>query len=118
MLDDQLFTFEIQQRVPSSRNMRKFFITFEIDFNLIKKERRFYNILDFLSDVGGIWSILQSFFWGILAVLNHGQINHYLARKLFKIKGTGDEENELLYSVPPCNLLGWMRASCMTKRCR
>lgn len=61
-------------------------ITIERDLALNILARSGYTILDLLSDVGGMQSILVSGFAIVLAVLNYNYFDTYLASRLFKIK--------------------------------
>ena len=59
-----------------------------IEMNLDQKTiaRTGYTILDVLSDVGGIQSILISGFGILIGVWNYSNFENYLASRLYKIK--------------------------------
>ena len=52
--------------------------------DLILIERNGYSILDLLSDIGGLQRALFSGVTIFLSIVNHNQLNDYLASKLFK----------------------------------
>ena len=47
-------------------------------------ERHGYTILDLLSDVGGLQSVLISGISALLSILNYNNLNSYLISKLFR----------------------------------
>ena len=64
-----------------------------IEMNLDQKTiaRTGYTILDVLSDVGGIQSILISGFGILIGVWNYSNFENYLASRLYKIKNGTDD---------------------------
>ena len=55
-----------------------------MDYDLLFVERTSYTVLDVLSDLGGIQSILISVIGLILAILNSNYLDDYLIFRLFK----------------------------------
>ena len=70
--------------------------TFEMNLDRSFVERKGYEILDILSDIGGIQGILYSFFAIILSFLNYKNFDIYMASRLFKIKKPASEEDEFM----------------------
>ena len=48
--------------------------------------RNGYTILDLLSDMGGMYSILVAFFAALLALFNYNNFDTFMASRLFKLK--------------------------------
>ena len=65
-------------------------IAFErnLDMNLIDREG--YTVLDYLSDMGGMQSIVQSFFVIVLSFWNYNFLDDFLVSKLFRYKKNPD----------------------------
>ena len=54
-------------------------LSFEMNLDLISIGRAGYNIVDMLSDIGGIQSIMLTSFSLILTILNHKYFDSYMA---------------------------------------
>ena len=65
---------------------------FEMDDDLTVIERSGYTILDWLSDVGGIQSMIWSLTGAILGIINGNYFNDSLIAKLYKYDSTADSE--------------------------
>ena len=61
-------------------------LTFEVDRTKYFIERSGYTILDLLSDIGGIHSILLSFFAVIISVFNYKNFANTLTSKFYRLK--------------------------------
>ena len=59
-------------------------ITIQMSLDQTLIERTGYTVVDILSDVGGLQGILISVLSLLLSILNHSQLESYLASKLFK----------------------------------
>lgn len=46
-----------------------------------------YNVIDMLSDIGGIQSIILTTFALVLSILNHNYFDNYMAQRLYKMQG-------------------------------
>ena len=57
-----------------------------MDLNLYTVERAGYNILDLLSNVGGILALLMTFFSDILTVFNYKNFDNIMASQFYKLK--------------------------------
>ena len=91
--DDTLFKFEMNQ--PRSYDLPyNSIMAVSVEMNLDQTYiiRNGYTILDLLSDIGGIQSILRDLFNVILAFLNYNHMVTFMASKLFKIKKKQSEE--------------------------
>ena len=49
-------------------------------------ERKNYDLLDAMSDVGGVHSLMISIFGVFLYVINYQNFDSYMASRLFKVK--------------------------------
>ena len=61
-------------------------MTFEVGMTQQVILRHGYTILDLLSDMGGMYSLLISFFGLLLALFNYKYFDTFMASRLFKIK--------------------------------
>jgi len=61
-------------------------LTIEVDLNVFELERTTYTYFDLLSDVGGLSSIVCTFFAMILRFWNHNSFDNMMAISLFKVK--------------------------------
>ena len=61
-------------------------LSFGMSLDMQSIDRASYNILDMLSDVGGIQSIIFTTFALILSVLNYNYFDSYKAARLYKLK--------------------------------
>ena len=59
-----------------------------MDLTVIQRDG--YTVLDILSDVGGLQSVLISAFAILLSVWNHNYLNSYLVSKLYRAAQTDD----------------------------
>ena len=59
-------------------------LMFEMNYDLKVVSRNTYNILDLLSDIGGIQSIFVTFFNLLLNIWNYNHLNNYMISKLYK----------------------------------
>ena len=66
----------------------------EIDFNNVLIEREVYTSLDFLSDIGGLWSLFIPFFTVVLSLLNYKHPDTFMASRLYKITKEKEERKE------------------------
>ena len=69
-------------------------LSFEMDLDLDVINRVGYNVIDMFSDIGGIQSILMTFFALILTVLNYNYFDSYMAQKLFKLEKKSARRSE------------------------
>ena len=61
-------------------------ISIEMNLDRTNLIRECYDILDLLSDVGGIQTIMLVLTSVVLSVLNYGNFDTFMASRLFKIK--------------------------------
>ena len=61
-------------------------ISFEMDLNLYSIERAGYNILDLLSNIGGIQGLLLSFFGVLISAFNYNNFDNITAAQFYKLK--------------------------------
>ena len=72
-----------------------------MNMDLTRVGRAGYNIVDMLSDIGGIQSIILTSFTLILTFLNHKYFDSYMAQKLYKLKNPvkdGKESSNMFFS--------------------
>ena len=60
--------------------------SFELDLDKKVIERTVYTILDVLSDIGGIWSVLVWAVFTLLSVLNYNKFDDAIITRFFKVK--------------------------------
>ena len=90
---DDIFEIEkIQTRTYEKGYDVQMDITVEMNLSLQQVERSGYNILDLLSDVGGIQGLLVSFIGIILGVMNYNNFDNFMASRLYKIKDKPDND--------------------------
>lgn len=84
--DDSLFRLKPLPLRPYEKDFDvQMDITIEMDLTLNILARSGYTVLDLLSDIGGMQSILISTFAILLGILNYNHFDTYLASRLFKI---------------------------------
>ena len=59
-------------------------VEMNLDLNVI--DRTSYNILDLLSDIGGIWSVLVWAVFTLLSVFNYNKFDDAIITRFFKVK--------------------------------
>ena len=89
---EKLFTLERSafQIIPDNFE-EAMAVNYEIDFDLSEYRRSYYTTLDFFSDIGGLQSILITFFSVLLSVINQNRIGNFLAFNLFMIAPEKDK---------------------------
>ena len=60
-------------------------LAFGMSLDMQSIDRVSYNLVDVLSDVGGIQSIILTTFALILSVMNHNYFDSYMAARLYKL---------------------------------
>lgn len=60
-------------------------IEYGLDPNLYKYDRTAYSLLDYLRDIGGLFSSLNAFFSAIVFILNYNGMYFWLTSSLFKV---------------------------------
>ena len=60
--------------------------SFELDLDKKLIERTVYTILDVLSDIGGIWSVLVWAVFTLLSVFNYNKFDDAIITRFFKVK--------------------------------
>ena len=65
-----------------------------MNLDLISIGRAGYNIVDMLSDIGGIQSIIITSFSLILTIFNHKYFDGYMAQRLYKLQNPEKSEKE------------------------
>ena len=68
----------------------QFDLTIEVDFDVINYKRQGYHIFDFISDIGGIQSILISVFASLVSIWNYKMLDNYLVSRLYKLERQED----------------------------
>ena len=69
-------------------------ITFELDLDRKFIMRKCYNILDLLSEVGGMIGILLVFFSSVVSCFNYNNFDNYMVSRLFKVKKIDAKSNQ------------------------
>ena len=72
--------------IYSATNMNfDYLVRIELDLNLRRFERTYYNVIDLLGDIGGVQSILTSFAAIVILILKHDRVSNFIAASLFKV---------------------------------
>ena len=64
-----------------------------MDLNLYSVERAGYNVLDLMSNVGGIQALLLSAFSVLISVFNYKNFDNIMAAKFYKLKARNKQDN-------------------------
>lgn len=95
-------------------------INVQLDYTLNSFERSYYTFLDFLSDIGGIQSIIVGVCAGVLSAIKYDYFDDYLVSRLYKLAPSSptakDRESFKLDKV--CNIVGYFRDIIMTDKCK
>ena len=67
----------------------------ELNLNLKVLERKNYTVLDVLSDVGGVYSVLFAVFSALINVCNYNNFDNFMAKRLYKLKKNNHTESDL-----------------------
>ena len=95
MEDDHLFKLEpITSRQYASDEYGVMDISIEMNLDQTYVIRECYDILDLLSDVGGIQTIMYVISSLILSVLNYRNFDSFLASRLYKINRESQTTND------------------------
>ena len=68
-------------------------ISVEMDLDVTMLQREYYDLLECMSDIGGILQILLSGIAFILVILNYQHMDNFLAAQLFKIDSSGSDND-------------------------
>ena len=77
-------------------------------------ERVNYTILDVLSDVGGLSSVIATIFASVLSVTNYNSLNEHMINKLYRFKDKGIDHLDAVEMYKPSridNFLNFFRDS-------
>ena len=58
-------------------------------------ERKNYTVLDVLSDVGGVYSVLFAVFSALINVCNYNNFDNFMAKRLYKLKRNNISDSDL-----------------------
>ncbi len=61
----------------------------------IEYKRMGYHILDFISDIGGVQSLMYSMFAFMVSVWNYNMIDNYMVSRLYKLESTDTNSRRL-----------------------
>ena len=87
--DSSVFKLEQKNSRPFEREPTFIIgLAFEMNYDLNVVSRNTYNILDLLSDIGGIQSLLVTFFNLLLSIWNYNHFSNYMVSKLYKYKSS------------------------------
>ena len=94
-------------------------LSFEMNLDLLKIKRTYYDLLDALSDVGGISSLTLHSFAVVVLILNYKHLDNYMAVNLYKLQSKGKKEDQQL-KLPYCGtffdlLPNFLRCCCCKK---
>ena len=71
-------------------------ITFEVNPDVTIISREPYNILDFLSDIGGLQGLIFSTLAFIISYFNYNYFDNFMVSKLFRVERDLDEMKNLV----------------------
>ena len=123
---DDLFTVKKYDVIPYERQLDNWIsVSFEMDLNMIRIERKLYTVFDMLSDVGGLLGILMAFAASLNSIWNYQNFDNFMVSRLFKIKrpkneieedaGYFEQSDYIELNMLP-NLRNWC-LSCVPKYC-
>ena len=91
--DDTIFKLVKMTNLPYEKDRNvQMSMTIEMSLELLVVARTGYTILDVLSDVGGIQSLLMTITTLWIGVWNYKHFDNYMASKLFKVHKNGSKE--------------------------
>ena len=94
--DDSLFSLH---RFPSRSYEKDYFAQFdlsvEMQMDTIEYKRMGYHLLDFISDIGGVQSLMFSMFAFMISVWNYNMIDNYMVSRLYKLESTDKNSRRL-----------------------
>ena len=76
---------KIENRSYEKDYYAQFDLSIEMNLDTIQYKRQGYNFLDFISDIGGMQSLLFSTFAFILGCWNYNMLENYMVSRLYKL---------------------------------
>lgn len=70
-------------------------VTLEISPDIIDMKRQGYDLLQFLSDIGGIQALLMSGFAFFVSIWNYNMFDNYLVGRLYKLGRTSKDSTKV-----------------------
>ena len=93
--DDTVFKLDKLANQPYEKDdIVQMDVTIERNLDLGIIQRTGYNVLDVLSDIGGIQSIIITTFSVLVGIWNYKHFDNYMASRLYKLK-TKSEPNSI-----------------------
>ena len=100
--DDAIFRLERIPQIPAEANdYVQMEISIELNLDLATINRSYYSLLDCLSDIGGLMSVILSTIAFLLIILNHQYLENYMVVSLFEIDGAEDKSKRI--QPPKCS---------------
>lgn len=85
--DDSIFKLnKLPDRPYELDYHAQFDLTIEMHLDTIEYKRKWYSLLDFVSDIGGIQSLLLSAFAFLVGVWNYNMFDNYMVSRLYKLE--------------------------------
>ena len=76
-------------------NFAQMDVTIEISPDIIDMKRQGYDLLQFLSDIGGIQALLMSGFAFFVSIWNYNMFDNYLVGRLYKLGHTSNDNTKV-----------------------
>ena len=70
-------------------------VTIEMNLDIIDMKRQGYDLLQLLSDIGGIQAILMSGFAFFVSIWNYNFFENYMVSRLYKLGRTGNASSKV-----------------------
>ena len=94
--DDSIFMLEkMDDRSYEKDYHAQFDLWIEMHLNTIEHKRTWYNFLDFVSDIGGIQSLLLSAFALLVGVWNYNMFENYMVGRLYKLGRRNQDAHQM-----------------------
>ena len=115
-----MFTLKVESRLPTGSNSYHLLVSVQLDYTLNSFERGYYTFLDFLSDIGGIQSIIVGLCAGSLSAIKYDYFDDFLVSSLYKLAPSGPsaKDRESFKLDKACNIVGYIRDIVMTDKCK
>ena len=85
--DDSIFKLnKLSDRSYELDYDAQFDLTIEMNLDTIEYKRKRYSLLDFVSDIGGIQSLLLSASAFLVGVWNYNMFDNYMVSRLYKLE--------------------------------
>ena len=122
MVDNSVFKLDKLANQPYEKDeIVQMDVTIEMNLDLGVIQRTGYNVLDVLSDIGGIQSIIITTFSVLIGFWNYKHFDSYMASKLYKLNSRSAKTSQKTKFIVPnrfCNIGHYLMDHLVTEKCR